>query len=267
MPRVAVAFISYLSLGNLANHLTSELPTVSYEIWLGVFIQLQRLMVVLVLLETACVFYVTEHVSTRVGVSLDCLARVLVPLDYIIVNAIFIGMRTQNDRDAYEARLVALEAFAWANFAILMFIGGAWCLWSHRNLLKAMRRDPVQVYRSAERVYPLDSNETRMLFKVLDNNGNGILELKELAHCVATKTGNGALKTLAPEIVLAVTKALPSNSWIDYGVFHTNCKAIMGEISLACAEQMGRRSLNNLRRAGRPESDDSAQEDAVISAA
>ena len=244
--------------------MAAQLPDVSYQSWLSLFILSQRLMVVVGLFETAANHMITERVSSRVGHSLDRFARVFVPLDYVVFNSIFVAVGStgidtgdpQKFRNEYKDLLVGLEAFAWANFVMVVVLGAAFAAASLGALYRKMYHDPMLVHRSMGVSRPLDSNEIGMIFHSLDADGNGILELQELVHTIIIRNAGGALKPFAAEIVPKVVAALSTKAAfrdvVDKEIFHINYKVLMAELSLVCVQYLDRAGLDNEGRA-RPE--------------
>jgi len=85
MPRIAVGFVSFLTISNWASSSTAILPKVTYTVWLGNFMSINRIMVFLAMIETAFAVYVKEHMSTQTATSLDRFFRLFLPLDYTVI--------------------------------------------------------------------------------------------------------------------------------------------------------------------------------------
>mmetsp|Transcript_88364 Transcript_88364/g.274682 ORF Transcript_88364/g.274682 Transcript_88364/m.274682 type:complete len:536 (+) Transcript_88364:71-1678(+) len=240
MPRVAVAFISYLTLSNTANALASGLPSVSYQVWLSVFILSQRLAVLLTMIETAAVFYVTEHFATRVGVSLDLLARVLVPVDYLLFSIILLIVGTTHGKSDFKPALFALEICTYVNFFAMLLTGTIYCVVSYRRLYASMRKDPLAVHR-ASRILPLDPNEINMMFHAIDHKENGFLELDELVGIIMTRAPSGDGQQ-AFDVAQNVREHLRQRGFIrqliDAEFFHLNYKTIMMELSMEMSSRL-----------------------------
>jgi hypothetical protein len=241
MPRVAVAFISYLTLSNAASVLASTLPKVSYQMWLNVFILSQRLMVMVGLLETACCCFVTAGYSTRVGMALDAFARVFVPIDYVIYMALLFGIGSMDasDHAAYADALLGLEVFAWVHFFLVLLVGALFCVWKLRKLELEMKIDPMKVYRSAIST-PFDANETTMMFNALDDDGSGIIDFDALAEGILGKASGGVLKEQLPTILPDVRERLKGKvrPRLDIATFANTSKTVMLELCLVCSEYL-----------------------------
>jgi len=156
--------------------LTHGLPPVAYVMFLDVFVLSQRLMVVVSLMETVATWYITEYISSHVGLSLDRLSRWFVPIDYVVLNAIlFTVVRDfSDDISAYEATLTIIEVYAWVNLSFVVLVCTFWCLFKYWWLYRMMMTDPVKLHIQRVR-NPLDSNEKSLLFWTLDQNGDGIV--------------------------------------------------------------------------------------------
>jgi len=240
MPRVAVAFISYLTLNNAATSLVAGLPPVSHAMFINIFLLFQRLMVVIGLFETACTWYITECISTRVGASLDKLSRVFVPLDYILFTCLLfiVGPVELKDHKAYEQRLEILEAFAWANFGLVFVVGALWCAYSYRRMHQQMIRDPLKLHMSATHK-PLDSNELGMFFAVFDNStdgkADGIISVPDVVKYVVERAGRQEVLDKCDNITASVLAKIPAKrSMIHLEEFIVHYKPIMAEITHWC---------------------------------
>jgi len=211
MPRVAVAFVSYLSLNNAATALTSGLPPVSYVMFMDVFVLSQRLMVVVSLLETVCTWYITEYVSTQVALALDCFARVFVPVNYLVYNAILFAIGNSyvsGDEGAYEETLSLLEIFAWGNLCLVVLVGILWCLFKYWWLYRTMMMDPVKLHVQCVHS-PLDKNEKSLLFRTFDTNRDGMVGVRHMVEVIINRLGRPELMKKYEEIVAAVLEKIP----------------------------------------------------------
>mmetsp|Transcript_115381 Transcript_115381/g.230060 ORF Transcript_115381/g.230060 Transcript_115381/m.230060 type:complete len:580 (-) Transcript_115381:82-1821(-) len=237
MPRVAVAFISYLTLNNAAASLSAGLPPVSHAMFINNVVLVQRLMVVVGLFETASTSYITECISTRVGMSLDKLARVFVPLDYVVCTIIIfiMGSSGMEDHKAYETKLLVLEYLAWGNFLFVFVVGALWCAYQYRFLRQHMIRDPLRLHMSATHK-PLDSNEVGILFhvldKVTDKKYDSIIKVKDMVMYVLKQVGQKEVLDSCDDIVAAVLEKIPGKrDTLSLEEFITHHKPIMVEIA------------------------------------
>ena len=96
-------------------------------------------------------------------------------------------------REVYAPNLDRLLIFTWGNFAFVLASYAIICLTTYWALFRSMVRDPVRVHRASLHK-PLDPNEILLLFRALDRDGNGLLELKELVEICLSKSDHGALK-------------------------------------------------------------------------
>lgn len=242
MPRVAVSFISYLTLNNAAASMMAELPPVSHAMFITNFILFQRLMVVIGLFETASCWYITECYSTRVGSSLDKLSRVFVPLDYVLFTLVIfiLGHQGSEDHKAYEHKLSLLEAVTWVNFGMLFVVGALWCLYDYRCMYKQMIEDPLKFHMSAT-YKPLDSNEIGVFFHVLDSQTDGkpddIISVPDVVRYVLERAGRPELLDRSDDVTAAVLAKIPGKRpTVNLEEFIVHCRAIMVEITHWCRE-------------------------------
>ena len=130
------------------------------------------------------------------------------PLDYIFINSCLLGVgfnaRSSGvgsaAKSSSEKSLEDLEILVWVNFFLMMIIGACWVAYQYHKLFAQMKRDPMEVHRQGIRA-PLDNNEVSMLFRAVDKDGNGLLDLKELVSDVVDKTSGGVLKPYAATLV------------------------------------------------------------------
>jgi len=237
MPRVAMSFISYLTLNNAATSMSAGLPPVSHEMFINNFVLFQRLMVVVGLFETASCWYITECFSTRVGSSLDKLSRVLVPLDYVLFTfTLFIsGTNGIEDHEAYEDRLKILEAFIWVNFFMMFVVGALWCIYNYRRLHQQMTGNPLKFHMSAAQT-PLDSNEVGMFFhlldKTVDGHTDGIVSIPEVVKYVIERSDRPDLQNWCDDITAAVLAKVPGKrAMVNIEEFIVHCRPMMVEIT------------------------------------
>lgn len=189
MPRVAVGFISFLTLSNMEGSFSAQLPAVSYDTWINIFFANQRLFVILSLFETAICTAITDSLSTRVGIKLDRLSRWLFPLDYTCITTYLfvIGTAGVTEQDPYMARLHTATAIIFTNAALLLLALALRVVHAYRSLLRDMRLDPIMVHLDSLKTAKLDTNEIAMLFRGFDANGNGVVSVHEIV-CAVCKT-------------------------------------------------------------------------------
>lgn len=213
MPRVAVAFVSYLSLNNAASALTEGLPPVSYVMFIDVFVLTQRLMVVISLLETVATWFITQYTSTRVGLALDNLARFLVPINYIVFNSILfaVGQDITGDAGAYDTSLHLLQTFAWLNFCFVMLAFAAWGLFKYWRLYRLIMKDPVKLHTLGLRI-PLDSNEKSLMFWSFDTNEDGLVGVRHLVIETINRMNRQEMLEGKEEMVAAVLAKIPEKN-------------------------------------------------------
>ena len=182
MPRVAVGFISFLTLSNMAASFTAALPAVSYDTWLNVFFIAHRFFVLVTLLETAACVWVTDHLSTRVGLKLDQFARVAMPIAYFaMLLLLFIGGSTGvDDHAAYESKLGTLAIIAYLIVASVVIAGILRVLLAYRALKHELNNEPLSAHARSIDLKPLDEKEVRILFDSFDTNGNKVITFDEV---------------------------------------------------------------------------------------
>lgn len=237
MPRVAVAFISYLTLNNAAASLSASLPPVSYAMFINVFLLFQRLMVIVGLVETASSFYITESISSSIGHSLDKFSRVFVPLDYLLFTIILfiLGPNGVEDHKAYEHRLEVLDAAAWANFVMVFVAGALWCVFRYRRLCHRMIANPLELHMARTHT-PLDSNELGMFFHMLDMSVDGkvdrIIPVATVVRYAIEKANKPGTLEKCDEITAAVLAKIPGKrTMLNLEEFITHYKPMMVEIA------------------------------------
>lgn len=237
MPRVAVAFISYLTLNNAAASLSAGLPPVSHAMFINNFLLFQRLMVVVGLFETAATWYITECISTRVGSSLDKLSRVFVPLDYALFSLILfvVGTTGMEDHKRYENKLDILEVALWVNFIFVFVVFAMWCAYRYRRLFHQMIEDPLKLHMSSTHK-PLDSNELGIFFHVLDKSTDGkidgIIPVHEVVKYVLQRSGQKDVLDRCDDITAAVLAKIPGKrSMLNVEEFIAHYKPMMVEVT------------------------------------
>lgn len=186
MPRVAVGFISFLTLSNMASSISKHLPDVSYDTWISLFIMNQRLFVILTLVETAMCTAIADKLSTRVSVKLDTLARRLFPLDFLCITVFLfaIGMTGVTERDQYMSKLQAAAVIVYVNGILVLLALGFCIVHAYRNLVRDMRLDPIKVHLDSVRTRPLDKNEITLLFRAFDEKNAGVVGVEEIVHAI-----------------------------------------------------------------------------------
>ena len=135
MPRVAVGFISFLTLSNWAIVLSSNLPHLAYTPWIEVLIQTCRQSIFVSLVETALASFTMENCSLHVSRLLDKFSRVVIPANFVLMWAYNFAVVTSdtgyifgsevNNHQAFDGRLQALNIVTWVDMGLLLVAGTA----------------------------------------------------------------------------------------------------------------------------------------------
>ena len=118
------------------------------------------------LLETAACVWVTDHLSTRVGLKLDQFARVAMPIAYFaMLLLLFIGGSTGvDDHAAYESKLGTLAIIAYLIVASVVIAGILRVLLAYRALKHELNNEPLSAHARSIDLKPLDEKEVSILF-------------------------------------------------------------------------------------------------------
>lgn len=239
MPRVAVGFISFLTLSNAAASFNAAVPQVAYLTWSSVFFAAHRLFIIVTLFETALCVYVTENFSTRVGLRLDFFARIVFPIDYFAMLGVLfsVGRADSTDHDAYDSQLALLSRIVFANAAVLLFSLFAKMCISLFSLKRRMKNHPMRVFENSVKLgKPLDQNELTLMFNALDVNRDGILSLDELVRPILNslpQTKPEQLRSLVMQSLCAKPAiAQVTSMMITHEVFKQHGKLILTEIAI-----------------------------------
>lgn len=228
MPRIAVGFISFLTLSNMASSFTAALPAVSYDMWITVFFMSHRLFIILSLFETATCVYVTDHISSRVGMMLDQFARLFIPLDYLVftIYLFAVGTSDQDDHQLFEERVNVAATLSYVNAFLLIGAGAIRIYTGTTSLKRQMDEDPLAVHKQSIDLKPLDDNEVRMLFRSFDVDGNGIITIDEFIARITQK--NSQLQKAVEAAREEMLKAMPAD--LTLSKFMATHKSILDEL-------------------------------------
>lgn len=202
MPRIATAFISFLTLTSWSVHLLSTIPKVTYSVWLTVFMEYGRLFMLFALAETIVGHVIATLISTRTAIALDVLCRWFVPLCYCVLNLILYNHRSSEDD------VKASENLLFAALPFMIVVAATYTFVRHRLLMRQLATDPLGVFLSS--THALDPNEVDYLFKCLDVNDDQALSTKELVTGILaplrSTTQAGLRLAFAPTVELTDAK-------------------------------------------------------------
>jgi len=205
MPRVAVGFISFLTLTRWSTGQRAALPVVNYAVWLEVFMAACRFGVLLSLAETVAAQYLIDKVSTRTALAVDAAARVVLPLDFFVVIAVLFAV-TDGEAVAW------LQAFVFANVGFMVLFGYLFTTYSYMAMCRGIRHDALKLYGSGD--LPFDRYEVHVLFTHVDDDGGGTMTGAELVQLVRHGWGeerDGALAGDELELAASIEKKVGSN--------------------------------------------------------
>eukprot|EP00420_Gonyaulax_spinifera_P038976 CAMPEP_0197888426 /NCGR_PEP_ID=MMETSP1439-20131203/21979_1 /TAXON_ID=66791 /ORGANISM="Gonyaulax spinifera, Strain CCMP409" /LENGTH=558 /DNA_ID=CAMNT_0043508337 /DNA_START=1 /DNA_END=1677 /DNA_ORIENTATION=+ len=180
MPRVATAFISFLTLTTWSTQISAKLPVVNYAIWFSVFIDTSRFFVFLSLLETVVAQFLIDNVGTRMAKALDQFSRVLIPPNFFLLMIVTFCLRTPKQVEiAHYLTLIDIFIVV-SSSTVFVFL-------KYRHLMKLLRTDPLRAY--GDGAVPFSAHLVSQLFKMIDHTGDGTIQLEELVRHVRISYG------------------------------------------------------------------------------
>ena len=229
MPRIATAFISFLTLTGWSNSVLGQIPKVTYGVWLNTFMETGRLFMLLSLVETILAHVVVSMLSTRVAISLDFFCRWYVPLNYAVITIILYAQKLN------ASGVEASENILFAICASVLFGMAACVALSYARMRRSLRNDVIGVSMAAKQ--PLDQNEIDYLYDLWDTDHKQALTPKEIVH--------GALHAS-----LAAQKAGQPPPKLRYPVLCELSDAKLDELTQAVAAKSGEHMTREQFRSG-----------------
>ena len=172
MPRVAIAFVSYLTLTSWAGSHLASLPKVMYPVWLDVFMSAGKLFMLWCLFETIIAHAVAVNASARTALVMDKICRVMGPLMYAVVLAVLAANYET------EAHVEFSENFLYVCSALVALIAITGAAIYHVWLRRILRDDPLGLYLRS--LVPLDNNELDVIYDMYDVDRDHALDMAEI---------------------------------------------------------------------------------------
>jgi len=192
MPRVATAFIAFLTLSNWVSSQSNVLPDLHYRIFSTMLLNNARLFVTMSLFETVAVAFIVDNYSQRTAMAVDHLARVLLPCDFAAIMLFFFAVPKEG------AWLVTMETLSYVNIALVVTVFLVFFVVQHRRLMDALVENPLLNHRLS--FAPLDVHEIRAVYAKLDTNGDEALETEEMINALLKNYNTAPLEASAPPI-------------------------------------------------------------------
>jgi len=257
MPRIAVGFISLLTLNNMQGSFVGGLPSVPYLTWAEVFFMCHRFFMISQLFETSAASFICDNVSFRVGRRLDIFARIVVPLDYclMIILLFAIGTADASDHERYKKLLNGLLIIVAINMLMLIATFVGWTVYNYKRLAMRMRRDPMALHRKTFNP-PLDPNEAGMMFAAISDEDDiaswtelfrqsaehsGVFTLEELLKELANLSPS--LQPIADQVIPMALECLKKRTiianlrLIDANLFRIHFKVILDSLAVYMMRQ------------------------------
>eukprot|EP00401_Gymnodinium_catenatum_P001897 CAMPEP_0117489156 /NCGR_PEP_ID=MMETSP0784-20121206/16887_1 /TAXON_ID=39447 /ORGANISM="" /LENGTH=1051 /DNA_ID=CAMNT_0005283869 /DNA_START=107 /DNA_END=3262 /DNA_ORIENTATION=+ len=200
MPRFASSFIAFLSLQSfkaIAHNLSPA--DASIITWIDVYMSAVGMLMVFAVIENMYAPFVSEHCAERSGRFFDRLSRCSFPLVFFTIIVTMVILRK-------EVQVLHVAVHVWLGaFATLMVVLGIWeYLTFIRSILdrelKRMKAVAASIEAGADvRVrLTIMPSELRSIFKALDKDDSGIVQVNEVWPYLATHmaVGRGRLKDM-----------------------------------------------------------------------
>lgn len=224
MPRVAIAFVSYLTLTNWAGSQLATLPKVMYPVWLDVFMSAGRLFMIWCLFETIIAHAIAANVSTRTALVMDKICRVLGPIMYAVVLLVLAtSFKT-------EAQVEFAENFLYVCIGLVGLLAITGSAIYHSRLRRILKQDPLGLYLRSK--VPLDNNEIDLIYDMYDVNHDHALDVVEILNGVLMGKKGDYAATLSAEEKSSIIAQL-SQKFGPYQTrenFRANLRPIFSEL-------------------------------------